>query len=81
MLPATSVVHKILATSTCTRGTCTADCAYPFCFDKAPVSERAALQVDLDILAGKLDGRFQQRRDDSALRLQQERLGQIGGVL
>lgn len=78
MLPATSVVHKVLATSTCTRGACTTDCAYPFCFDKQPVSERAALQVDLDILAGKLDGRFQARRDDRAVREQQQRLGQIG---
>lgn len=81
MVPSTSVVHKVLATSTCTRGACTSSCAYPFCFDKSPVSDRAALQADLDIMAGKFTGRYQMRRDDRAIREQQQRLGQIGGVL
>ena len=67
------------AVPTCTRSACTSNCAYPFCFDKQPVSERAALQVDLDILAGKLDGRFQARQDERAVREQQQRLGQTFG--
>lgn len=74
---------RLPAVPTCTRGERCSDtfCAYLFCFDKAPVSARAALQADLDILAGKLDGRFQVRRDERAVREQQQRLGQIGGVL
>lgn len=72
---------RLPAVPTCTRSACTSNCAYPFCFDKQPVSERAALQADLDIAAGKFTGRYQMRRDDRAVREQQQRLGQIGGVL
>ncbi len=70
---------RLHAIPNCTRGACTSNCAYPFCLDRAPVSARAALQVDLDILAGKLDGRIQARRDDRAIREQQQRLGQTFG--
>lgn len=47
--------------------------------DKQPVSERAALQADLDIAAGKFTGLYQKRRDDRAIREQQQRLGQTFG--
>lgn len=41
--------------------------------------ERAALQADLDIAAGKFTGLYQMRRDDRAVREQQQRLGQTFG--
>jgi len=42
------------------------------------VSEDRALQADLAILRMKQSGELVQRRDERAVREQQERLGQIG---
>lgn len=70
---------RLPAVPNCTRGTCTSNCAFPFCLDKTPVSDRASLQADLDIAAGKFTGRYQMRRDDRAIREQQQRLGQTFG--
>ena len=70
---------RLPAVPNCTRGACSSNCVYPFCLDKTPVSERAALQADLDIAAGKFTGLYQKRRDDGAIREQQQRLGQTFG--
>ena len=45
------------------------------------VSDDRALQADLDIMDGKNSGRFEDRRNESALRAQIERQGVTGGVL
>lgn len=41
---------------------------------------RRALQADLDILSGKNSGRFEDRRNEAALRQQIERQGVIGSA-
>lgn len=41
---------------------------------------RRALQADLDIMAGKNSGRFEDRRNEAALRAQIERQGVTGSA-